>query len=191
MGVMGVGYAATGGLVGRPEPEAVHLFGPGPRWISNDYEDHGTYEEFTATIQNIREEGNIAVDLYLSDRYIADVNQLSEATLQGNEFEKIATREVYFDAGERRDVGFHERIPEDNDMEHVYCWSKPTTRGAVIRNDGAGGNVRVVLLKGKKDDPERIDEQTAYIGSDEIKRFVFESDSFPSNDWWIEAEPVG
>lgn len=82
---MGMGYAASGGSGGRPEPELVRFVGPEPRWISDDYEDHGTYEEFTATIQNTREEGNIAVDLYLSDRYVADVNQLSEDTLQNDD----------------------------------------------------------------------------------------------------------
>lgn len=75
-------------------------------------------------------------------------------------------------------------------MEHIYYWSKPTTRAALIRNDGADGNVRVTLLKGEKDDLEQIDEQTAYIGSDETEQFVSESNSFSDDDWWVEAEPA-
>lgn len=75
-------------------------------------------------------------------------------------------------------------------MEHTYYWSKATTFGAIIRNVGAGGNVRVMLLKGEEDDLKQIDEQTAYIGSDETERFVFESNSFSGDDWWIEAEPA-
>lgn len=190
--MMGVGYAATGGLAGRPEPEIVRFFGPEPRWISDDYEDHEKFEEFTGTIQNTREEGNIIAHLYLSDRRIKNVNRLDEETLENdNDFEEIATQRMYFDADERRDVVFRERIPENNDAEWFVIWSKPVTRGAVIRNNGAGGNVRVILWEGEEDAEEQIDELTAYVGNDETERFTFKSDSFSSEKkWGVEAEPA-
>lgn len=192
IGMMGVGYAATGALDGRPEPEPLSLFGPEPRWVSDEYDDFGTYEEFTATIQNTREAGNVLVDLYLVDRYIWDPNQLNEETIENDDdFEKIATQKVYFDADERRDVVFRERRPEDNDAGWFYFWVKPTTRGAVIRNNGASGNVRVMLLEGEEGNEEQIDEQTAHIGSDETKRFTFRSDSFSTEKGWaVKTEPA-
>jgi hypothetical protein len=192
-GVLSAGYAATGVLSGgQPEPEAVRLFSPKPRWVSDDHEDHGTYEEFTATIQNTGEEGVIIADLYLSNRRVEDVNRLSEDTLQNDdEFVKIATQDGYFDADERRDLLFRERIPEENDMEHVYYWTKPATLGALIKNNGASGNIRVMLLEGEEGDKVQIDEQTVRVESDETERVTFESDSFSSEKWWnVEVEPA-
>jgi len=165
-----------------PKPEVLQLLRSESRLVSIDNPDDHT---FTATVQNTGHSGDIAVGLFWQKEEHGKKPE-SIDSLDTGVYDVERTKELYFNADERRTVEFSASPP--NDSVGYYFLAQPATYGADIHNAGAGGRITVNMnFKGSTLGTDASERTTVYIGDSETREVLFDVTIMPETEWEIQA----
>jgi len=168
-----------------PSAEVLELIQSESRLVSVDNPSTGN---FTATIQNTGQSGNISVTLFWQTQE-SGVEPESVDSLGTEAYTREKQKETFFNSNERRAIEFTAMPPED--AIGYYFLAQPATYGANIRNTGEGGRLTVTMnFKGSMLGTDATEEQTVYIDGSSTKEVRFNVTIQPNTEWEIEAEPA-
>ncbi|MDS0257812.1 hypothetical protein NDI56_00155 [Haloarcula sp. S1CR25-12] len=185
-GIAGCSDSAT------PVMEFQNFVVPDPRMVSQDADG----EEYVATIQNTRDGGEIAVELWYyrspdTPRPGAAATYLN-GEYQDRHFESAKAR--YFAGGERRDIavtGDDHPLMESDSFDYGFAlW--PASHGAVFENTGGSGEIefRFEYQDTQGYNPREPPNKLDSVGRGKTIEIVFNTVIPPLAKYDIVAEPV-
>ena len=185
------------GVGSGPNPEVVSSSKPATELVSQDARVEGDGQVFSGTIQNTENAGDIFVTLWLGSDTPEQLPDTA-AGLRAEGFERVRTKTVYFDSGERRAVTFSES--DAGEFESYALYGFASTYRATVENTGGDGRINVTLSwrNPDTDASHTVASKTVPVGSDTTETVEFQVQSHPEftypdveyTEWRIRAEPA-
>jgi len=189
VGISGIGGCADAAAANM---EFQHFVVPDPRVVSQDADG----DEYVATIQNTRDAGEIAVELWYYRSPEIPIPGAAAMYLNGEyedrHFESGKSR--YFDDGERRDIavtGDDHPLMESDSFDYSFAtW--PASHGAVFENTGGKGDIefRFEYQDKRGYNPSVPANKQQTVGDGETVEVVFTTVIPPLAEYDIVAQPV-
>ncbi|GAB3029757.1 hypothetical protein [Natronobiforma cellulositropha] len=160
----------------QPDPELVSMVASQPRLVSTDHTAIGGTDEFSATIQNTGDDGDVQVRLVWDDGRDENIPVTP-----------AAERTTFFSAGERKTESFIADPPADAVGYRFLV--QAATRGAYVKNNGVSGNVTARLRS--VEHGWNVDSRTSFVGAGQTELFEF-NDTYMllGEEWEITVEPA-
>ena len=185
------------GVGSGPDPEVVSSSKPAAELVSQDARAEGDGQVFSGTLQNSGDAGDIFVTLWLGSNTPEQLPDTA-AGLRAEGFERVRTKTIYFDSGERRAVTFTES--DVGEFESYALYGFASTYRATVENTGGDGRVNVTLSWRNPDagTSHTVASKTVPIEGDTTETVEFQVQSHPEFDhpdveyteWHIRAEPA-
>lgn len=159
-----------------PDPEITSLTTSRPRLVTTDHTIVNGSDEFSVTIQNTGDDGDVSI------RLVWDEDRSENVPVT-----PVAERTTFFSSEERRTESFYAKMPAGVDGYRFTV--RAATRGAYVRNNGPSGNVTVRLWSVEYE--WSVDSQTVFIGSDQTELIEFNGMyRLLGDEWEITVEPA-
>ena len=162
-----------------PDPEIDRLLSTEPKLVSIDHASQSGVDDFTATVQNEGDNGNVQVSLYWD-----------QDTAKNEPANAAEAKSVFFESGERRTTSLYAEPPADAEAYEIRA--RTATRGATITNHGESGNIEIELNGGEVDGTQvQLDSQTRFVAKNQTETITFDG-AHPvfGDNWEIEVSPV-